>query len=530
MVHQLSRRKLQLSKRAAAAALLHASATLIHLKKVEALVIAKEHAAAATTVSAEKTKHRAAFRRKQTSTAAGRKLSSSSSEAAASLDSNNEASFSTTNVAALQEIDPVLPPSASETTATTSKKKTKAEAAQKAYERDQALLRKLEGEQSGGDKELQDADAPAETTETTNDMKTDEGENSAAAVEERTSSASSGEAVLQSKRRKGKSVSKQVPPAAGTTPSNHCWVKEIADKDYDCAQFDTDEGSCNGDAKCYFGPSPAIWRVCSMENVKKTADNDEVEEICNEKCLAFYNSCYDLDETDQEFNATQKKCKFDDNVCGQQLDDWRDTCGIGKPNEVKDPNFVEQHYTSCLATGGTGEGGVASGAPLANKGQVQTSQWYPGEKALKDSVYCQGSFMLNAANLTVWVPRPEDLCVGAMRYLNGPTACTYDNATQSCRPRMAACSAPNATYACEAWAHCKVLPADNSCGPITDAKEIEAKMAQAMSYMALGYAISDNVAVMKNGTSGANAGSGSTVAGTTTAAAAATPAGTAAVL
>ncbi|CAD7952637.1 unnamed protein product [Amoebophrya sp. A120] len=177
-------------------------------------------------------------------------------------------------------------------------------------------------------------------------------------------------------------------------------------------------------------------------------------------------------------------------------------------------------------TQAAGDVTTKGGDPMS-QAQVQTSQWYPGEGAAKNSVYCQGVLMLNSVNQTVWVPRTEKLCAGAMRYLNGPRACEYDQVSKICRPRTAACKSPQATYACEAWAHCKVT-ADNGCGPITDLKAIEGMMAKANSYMAIGYALSDVVAVVKNGTANAAATAAPAADAATTAAPAAAAATTAA--
>ncbi|CAD7942979.1 unnamed protein product [Amoebophrya sp. A25] len=123
---------------------------------------------------------------------------------------------------------------------------------------------------------------------------------------------------------------------------------------------------------------------------------------------------------------------------------------------------------------------------------VMTSNWYPGDQAAKGSVFCQGVLTKNSFQQTVWVNRTEELCVGAMRYNNGPRACEYDPVSSICRPILDACYASQATYACEAWAHCQ-KNAIGGCTPVLEPGLIQKMEETAVAYSQVGTALGDTL-------------------------------------
>ncbi len=114
-------------------------------------------------------------------------------------------------------------------------------------------------------------------------------------------------------------------------------------------QSKQDESACTNDVKCYFDKSPRIWQVCNQESLKKsTLQVVAVNQLCDDKCVSFYTACFDLTKMDLESDSMERECKISSEACQQQLEDWKTTCGKGGAEEVKDPDFIHEHYDTCV--------------------------------------------------------------------------------------------------------------------------------------------------------------------------------------
>ncbi|CAD7956522.1 unnamed protein product [Amoebophrya sp. A120] len=133
-------------------------------------------------------------------------------------------------------------------------------------------------------------------------------------------------------------------------PPDKCWVKLEANEAYhSTCQNKQDESACTNDVKCYFDKSPRIWQVCNQESLKKSMlQVVAVNQLCDDKCVSFYTACFDLTKMDMESDSMERECKISSEACQKQLEDWKTTCGTGGAEEVKDPDFIHDHYDTCV--------------------------------------------------------------------------------------------------------------------------------------------------------------------------------------